>query len=165
MNVGGPLVVSHWDMEMKLPCVSVVGPAGGSLTINQEPASEAGGFVACRNINHQTHEVAAPRRIVGYEQDIFPWLLALRLSPTVVALKHRDHELGRAIDDLGKWTVYGFHGLHHNLRKLGMGHKVQQRLDVTGSSRIKVCDKWRLKHLDSHMWQHLFRDGLRVVKP
>ena len=107
----GPLVVSHWDIEMKLPSVSMVDPGGGSLTINKEPASDAGGGVACRNINHRTHEVATACRIVGDKHKVLPELLALRLGPTVVTLEDRDHELTRAIDDFGKWTVNGFHGI------------------------------------------------------
>ena len=109
MNVRGPLVVFHWDMEMKLPSVSVVGPGGGSLTINQEPASEAGGGVAGRDIDHRAHEVATARRIVSDKQQVLPELLALRLGPTVVTLKDRDHELRRTIDDFGKRTVNSFH--------------------------------------------------------
>ena len=105
----GPLVVSHWDIEMKLPSVSVVDPGGGSLTINQEPASEASRGVACRNINHRTHEVAVPRGIVGYQQGTFPSLLALRLCPAVVTLKNRDNELRRSINDFCKWAVNCFH--------------------------------------------------------
>lgn len=105
----GPLVVSHWDIEMKLPSMSVVDPGGGSLTVDQEPASEASGGVAGRDIDHRAHEMATACRIVGDKQQVLPELLALRLGPTVVALEDRDHELGRAIDDLGKRPVYCLH--------------------------------------------------------
>ncbi len=111
MNVRGPLVVSHLDMEMKLPSVSVVGPGGGSLTINQEPASEAGGGVAGRDIDHRAHEVATARRIVSDKQQVLPDLLALSLGPTIFPLEDWDHEPSRTIDDFGKWTVNGFHGI------------------------------------------------------
>jgi hypothetical protein len=109
MNVRGPLVVSHWDMEMKLPSVSVVSPGGGSLTINQEPASEASGGVAGRDIDHRTHAVASTGWIVGDQQHVFPEPFALRFGPTVVTLKNRDNELRRSIIDFCKWAVNCFH--------------------------------------------------------
>ena len=81
------------------------------LTVDQEPASEASGGVAGRDIDHRAHEVATACRIVRDKQQVLPELLALRLGPTVVTLEDRDHELSRAIDDFGKWTVNGFHGI------------------------------------------------------
>jgi hypothetical protein len=38
-------------------------------------------------------------------------LLTLNLGPYVVTLEDWGHELIRAVDELGEWTVNGFHGI------------------------------------------------------
>lgn len=38
-----------------------------------------------------------------------PSFSTVRFRPVVITLQNRDHELGRAVDDLGKRAIYRFH--------------------------------------------------------
>ncbi len=60
------------------------------LTINQEPASECCRCVPRRDVDDGPQEVTSLGRIRCDLEDVLPQLFALRLVPTVVALKDGD---------------------------------------------------------------------------